>query len=81
MTTATPFIRWVGANHEIDYKRLDEWIERLASWSEAGLSEIYFFVHQNVDINVPHYAAYFIKNLNKKLDTDLKITQTLNADA
>jgi len=81
MTTATPFIRWVGANHEIDYKRLDEWIERLANWRDAGLSEIYFFVHQNVDINVPHYAAYFIKNLNKKLGTDLKIPQTLNSDA
>ena len=36
MTTPTPFIRWVGANHEIDYKRLDEWIDRLASWRDAG---------------------------------------------
>ena len=81
MTTATPFIRWVGANHDIDYKRLDEWIERLSSWRDAGMREIYFFVHQNVDINVPHYAAYFIKNLNQELGTDLKIPQTLSSDA
>ncbi|HJS50338.1 MAG TPA: DUF72 domain-containing protein, partial [Pyrinomonadaceae bacterium] len=78
MTTPTPFVRWVGANHEVDYKRLDEWIERLAAWRDAGLSEIYFFVHQNVDINVPHYAAYFIKKLNKKLETDLHIPETLD---
>jgi len=78
MTTPTPFIRWVGANHEIDYKRLDEWIERLSSWRDAGMSEIYFFVHQNVDINVPHYAAYFIRNLNKKLRTSLHVPEMLD---
>jgi len=78
MTTPTPFIRWVGANHEIDYKRLDEWIERLSIWRDAGLSEIYFFVHQNVDINVPHFAAYFIKNLNKKLGTNLHVPETID---
>jgi len=78
MTTPTPFVRWVGANHDVDYKRLDEWIERLASWRDAGMSEIYFFVHQNVDINVPRYAAYFIKNLNKKLGTDLHVPETLD---
>jgi len=78
ITTPTPFIRWVGANHEVDYKRLDQWIDRLATWRDAGMREIYFFVHQNVDINVPHYAAYFIKKLNKKLETDLHVPETLD---
>jgi uncharacterized protein YecE (DUF72 family) len=78
LTTPTPFIRWVGANHELDYSRLDEWVERLSKWKKMGMRELYFFVHQNVDIDVPRYAAYFIKRLNKAIGTDLQIPKTLD---
>lgn len=76
LTTATPFVRWVGANHEIDFSRLDKWIRRIAEWRQKGLKELYFFVHQNVDINVPHYAAYFIRKLNDEIGTSLHVPQT-----
>ena len=76
MTTPTPFIRWVGANHESDRSRLDEWVERLAKWKKQGMRKLYFFVHQNVEEESPLLAAHFIEKLNKKLGTKLAIPKT-----
>ena len=73
LTSPTAFIRYVGANHESDYARLDEWVERIAEWKEQGLENLYFFVHQNVELASPLLSAYFIENLNKAIGTDLKI--------
>ena len=77
LTTPTAFVRWVGANHESDRARLDEWIERIAKWKKAGLKNLYFFVHQNVEKESPLLSAYFIEKLNKKIGTKLHIPQTL----
>lgn len=73
LTTPKAFIRYVGANHESDYTRLDEWVERIKEWQEQGIAEIDFFVHQNIERESPLLSAYFIKKLNEKLGTDLKI--------
>jgi uncharacterized protein YecE (DUF72 family) len=73
LTTPSAFVRWVGANHESDYTRLDDWIKRIAAWKKQGLKELYFFVHQNIEKESPLLSAYFIKRLNKKIGTDLKI--------
>jgi len=77
LTTPAAFIRYVGANHESDYTRLDDWIDRIAVWKKQGLSEFYFFVHQNIEEESPLLSAYFIEKLNKKIGTDLKIPTTL----
>jgi uncharacterized protein YecE (DUF72 family) len=66
LTTPTAFIRYVGANHSSDYKRLDDWVERLGNWITAGLENLYFFVHQNIEKESPLLAAYFIQKLNEK---------------
>lgn len=73
LTNSKAFIRYVGANHESDYQRLDEWIERIVQWKAGGLQELYFFVHQNIETASPLLSAHFIKNLNKAIKTDLKI--------
>lgn len=78
LTTPTAFVRWVGANHESDYARLDEWVERVADWKKQGLSELYFFVHQNIEKESPLLSAYFIKKLNNKLSMGLQVPKTLN---
>ena len=78
LTTPTAFVRWVGANHPSDYARLDEWVERIADWKEQGLTELNFFVHQNLEKESPLLSAYLIKKLNKKLGTDMQIPLTLN---
>lgn len=77
LTNNEAFIRYVGANHESDYARLDDWVERLADWKEKGLTNINFFVHQNMELESPLLSAYFIAKLNEKLGTDLHIPKTL----
>lgn len=76
LTTPTAFVRWVGANHESDRPRLDEWVTRIASWKKQGLKELCFFVHQNVEKESPLLSAYFIERLNKKIGTDLIVPKT-----
>ncbi len=73
LTNATAFVRYVGANHESDYSRLDDWVERLRSWKNQGIKEIDFFIHQNIEKESPLLSAYFIRRLNKALDCNLKI--------
>lgn len=67
------FIRYVGANHDSDFTRLDDWVDRLEKWTEQGLGNIHFFVHQNTEKKSPELAAHFIKNLNDRLGTGLNI--------
>lgn len=78
LTTPTAFVRYVGANHPTsDYTRLDDWIERIADWKKQGLSELYFFVHQNTELESPLLSAYFIERLNKKIGSTLAVPKTL----
>ncbi|MEO1022379.1 MAG: DUF72 domain-containing protein [Bacteroidota bacterium] len=65
LTTPIAFIRYVGANHESDYPRLDHWLERILEWKEQGLEQLYFFVHQNTEKESPLLSTYFIEKLNK----------------
>lgn len=73
LTNNEAFVRYVGANHTSDYDRLDEWVVRLQEWIELGLSNIHFFIHQNLEKESPLLASHFIKNLNKKIGTQLKV--------
>jgi uncharacterized protein YecE (DUF72 family) len=81
LTTPIAFIRYVGANHESDYTRLDEWIERLKAWKKKGLQEVYFFVHQNIEKESPLLATYFIEQLNKAFKMELPVPSKLNSTA
>jgi uncharacterized protein YecE (DUF72 family) len=75
LTTPVAFIRYVGANHESDYDRLDPWIDRIGKWKKEGLKELYFFVHQNEEKESPLLSAYFTEKLNKKLGLKLHIPE------
>lgn len=75
LTSSTAFIRYVGANHPSDKQRLDDWVERIKQWREEGLQQLYFFVHQNVELESPLLAAYFIRRLNKELGLSLPVPQ------
>jgi uncharacterized protein YecE (DUF72 family) len=62
LTAPSVFIRYVGANDPIkDRERLDGWIDRLRLWVGQGLRNINFFVHQNIEMESPLLAAYFIE--------------------
>ncbi|RNC85652.1 MAG: DUF72 domain-containing protein [Balneola sp.] len=73
LTTPVAFVRYVGANHESDYQRLDDWVTRIKSWKEHGMEKLYFFVHQNIEKESPLLSAHFIRLLNKEIGTSLKI--------
>ena len=73
MTSDSAFIRYNGANHQSDYTRMDDWIDRLEQWIEQGLQNIYFFVHQNVEKASPLLSAYFIQKANDRFGTQLNI--------
>lgn len=72
LTTPVAFIRYVGANHPSDYERLDNWVEVLKLWRDNGLQKLYFFIHQNVEIESPLLATHFIKKMNDKFGLNLK---------
>jgi uncharacterized protein YecE (DUF72 family) len=77
LTTPQVFIRYVGANHESDYTRLDDWLQRIKAWvATVGLTDIYFFVHQNLEKASPLLSAYFIKKLNAELGYELQVPET-----
>jgi uncharacterized protein YecE (DUF72 family) len=73
LTSTAAFVRYVGDNHGADYSRLDPWIERIAKWKKEGLKQLYFFLHQNHELESPLLSAYFIEKLNKKIGSDLHI--------
>lgn len=75
LTNATAFIRYVGANHPSDIDRLNDWVSRIHKWRKEGLQNLYFFVHQNSEVESPLLAAYFIQEINKKLKLSLKVPQ------
>ena len=78
LTTPKAFIRYVGANDpQSDRERLDDWIDRLKIWVDQGLRDIYFFVHQNIEMESPFLSAYFIEKLNKEFGLELLMPKLL----
>lgn len=73
MTNGEAFIRFVGANHPSDYDRLDAWVERLKSWTDQGLQQIDFFIHQNTEKESPLLAEYFVKKINSAMNLDIPV--------
>ncbi len=75
LTTPVAFIRYVGANAESDYQRLEDWLERLTKWKNEGLKDVFFFVHQNIEKASPLLSAHFIKEMNEKWDTKIHVPE------
>lgn len=67
LTTPECFIRFEGnALHPTDYSRIDEWVQRLKIWKEAGLERCYFFMHQqDNEVYSPKLLHYFVEQMNK----------------
>ncbi|WP_293927881.1 DUF72 domain-containing protein [Sphingobacterium sp. UBA6320] len=79
LTTPIAFIRYVGANHASDYSRLDEWIAVIKHWRKAGLQKLYFFIHQNIEVESPLLATYFIQQLNAEFGLSIVCPNKGNA--
>lgn len=73
LTSPDVFVRYVGANHESDYSRLDAWMDRIKKWLDQGMENLYFFVHQNLEKESPVLSAYLIQKMNRELGLDLTV--------
>jgi uncharacterized protein YecE (DUF72 family) len=83
MTLPTPhaFIRFVGNSlHRTDYKRVDDWVERIGQWRDLGLQSVWFFMHQHDERYSPELADYVSEQLNKKLGLDMPRPKFLDRD-
>jgi hypothetical protein len=73
LTTPNAFIRYVGANADSDYARLEDWLERLTQWKKEGLQNLYFFVHQNIEKASPLLSSHLIQKMNEEWGTSIHI--------
>lgn len=73
LTTPNAFIRYVGANADSDYARLEDWLERLTQWKKEGLQNLYFFVHQNIEKASPLLSSHLIQKMNEEWNTDIHV--------
>lgn len=73
LTTPNAFIRYVGANADSDYERLEDWLKRLTKWKKEGLQNLYFFVHQNIEKASPLLSSHLIQKMNEDWKTDIHI--------
>jgi uncharacterized protein YecE (DUF72 family) len=82
LTSSTAFIRFTGNDlHPSDFKRLDDWVNRISEWLEHGLEKLYFFVHTPEKSLNPELTHYFIQKLNKKAGTNLPLPKRLHNKA
>ncbi len=73
LTTEKAVIRFVGnALHQSDYTRIDEWVERLQIWFEAGLHEVYFFTHEPDNLLAPELAKYLHERIKITFEADVR---------
>lgn len=73
------FIRFVGNSlHATDYKRIDDWVDRITQWMKQGLEKCYFFMHQHEELHSPELIRYFIDQLNKSAGTTIKAPTILS---
>jgi uncharacterized protein YecE (DUF72 family) len=81
LTTPTAIIRFVGNDlHPTDYLRLDEWVERLKTWFEMGLHDVYFFTHEPDNLDAPHLSKYFQEKIDASFPAILRGPKFLNTE-
>jgi uncharacterized protein YecE (DUF72 family) len=72
LPTPHAFIRFVGNGlHDTDYKRIDEWVQRIKQWQKQGLQSLWFFMHQHDERYSPVLCDYVTEKLNAELGLSL----------
>ncbi len=79
LTNGEAFIRFVGNSlHPTDFRRIDDWVQRIKKWLKGGISRVYFMMHMHDEKDSPELAAYTIKELNKHCKLDIKPPEFYN---
>lgn len=62
-------VRFVGNGlHPSDYKRIEDWVDRLKEWKDLGLKTVYFFPHEPDNILAPELAAFLFQKIQTNID-------------
>lgn len=73
LTIPKTFIRFVTNNlHPSDFDRTDKWAERLKTWLENGIQEIYFVIHMRDEEFSLDLAQYVVQKMNEVCELNLK---------
>ena len=81
LPTPHAFIRFVGNSLDVtDYKRVDEWVERIKQWQQMGLQSVWFFMHQHDERYSPELADYVSEQFNKHLGLTLQRPTFIDRD-
>lgn len=77
LTNNEAFIRFVATNQEVDYERINTWVNKLEQWHKSGLRKIDFFIHQTMQSESSLLATFLIDKLNKRLKSRLVIPKSI----
>jgi uncharacterized protein YecE (DUF72 family) len=79
LTIPKTFIRFVGNSLDpSDYTRCDDWVKRIKYWLDAGLKELYFFMHMHDEAYSPELSRYIAQKLNAACKLDLEVPVLLS---
>ncbi len=79
LTIPKTFIRFVGNSlHPSDYTRIELWAKRIKKWINAGIEDIYFFMHMHNEATSPELTKYVVEQFNKICRTDFPPIRLLN---
>jgi uncharacterized protein YecE (DUF72 family) len=74
-------IRFVGNDlHSTDYTRIDAWVLKLREWFDLGLHEVYFFIHEPNNMNVPTLAEYLATKIKNSFEAKLTEPMSLKTN-
>lgn len=72
LTSPIAFVRFNGYGlHKSDYQRLDGWIDRIASWRDKGVQQVYFFMHQANEEHTPVLCSYFAEKIRENIGIEV----------
>ena len=81
LPTPHAFIRFVGNSlDKTDYKRVDDWVERIKAWQQQGLQSLWFFMHQHDERYSPELCDYVVEKLNTALNLNLLRPKFIDRD-
>ncbi len=66
LSTSKVLIRFLGNSLDpSDFKRLETWVTALENWFDAGVEELYFFIHQPEENGAIELIQFLVERLNQ----------------
>jgi hypothetical protein len=66
LSDGNALLRFVGNRLDLsDFRRAQNWAERIAHWQEIGLRDLYLFIHEPNDDTIPEMTIYFLEQLSQ----------------